>query len=147
MKNEITLILVVFSMSYSQAQDVFTSEVPSVILNNFNLKYPKAKDVEWEKKGTNYQVEFELGWNKDHEIWYTPTGKIVKHKEDISKNKLPDKVQNVIKTNFKNYRVHDVERTSSHGSVVYKLYLNSLLNTDWDLVLDESGKILSKTRD
>ena len=48
------------------AQDLTESQVPSVIVNNFKKEFPKASDVEWEKKGEQYNVEFEIGWGIDY---------------------------------------------------------------------------------
>ncbi|NIJ44193.1 hypothetical protein FHR24_000632 [Wenyingzhuangia heitensis] len=146
MKHSVLIATTLLTFGFTQAQDLFTSEIPSVILNNFNLKYPKARDVEWERKGTNYEVEFETNWNKDHEIWYSATGEIVKHKEDISKKELPEKIQNKINIDFKGYYINDVERVVAYNKTHYKMDVNALLKDNWEIVIDQNGEILSKNR-
>lgn len=131
----------------TQAQDIPQSQVPSVIVNEFNKQFPKATDVEWEMDGSLYNVEFEIGWNIDHEVWYNAEGKVVKHKEDISKSELPKAVIDRIKTDFKGYSIDDLERISDNGKVVYKMELEALTLQDFDVVMDSNGKILSKIAD
>ena len=109
--------------------------------------FPKAADVEWEMSDSLYQVEFEIGWNIDHEVWYNDSGKIVKHKEDISRKELSKKVRNSIKTDFRGYTIDDLERITENGKVVYKMELNSLIHQDWDIVIDADGKVISKMAD
>ncbi|WP_047245511.1 PepSY-like domain-containing protein [Maribacter thermophilus] len=138
------LIATVFS---SQAQDLVQNQVPSVILNKFHEQFAKATDIEWEMDGLLYNVEFEIGWNTDHEIWYDTEGNIIKHKEDISRSELPEAVRNVIKTNFKGYTIDDLERITDNGKVCYKMELNSLVKEDWDVVMDVDGTVLSKIAD
>lgn len=146
-KTQILIIAALSIFSFSQAQDVPQSQVPSVILNAFTSQFPKATDVEWEMSGSLYQVEFEIGWNVDHEVWYNDSGKIVKHKEDISKKELPKVVRNTIKTDFRGYTIDDLERITENGKVVYKMELNSLIHQDWDIVIDADGKVISKMAD
>lgn len=137
-------ITTVFSL---QAQDLTQHQVPSVIVNKFNKQFPKAADIEWEMDGSLYNVEFEIGWNTDHEIGYDTEGNIVKHKEEISKSELPKAVQNGIKTNFSGYAIDDLERITDNGKVFYKMELNSLMKEDWDVVMDADGTVLSKIAD
>ncbi|KDN55610.1 PepSY-like domain-containing protein [Flavobacterium seoulense] len=147
MKKQILTLAAISMFSISMAQDIPSSQVPSVILNQFNKNFPKATDVEWEIKGNLYNVDFETGWNVDHEVWYNAEGKMTKHKEDISLKELPKAVHNKIKTNFKGYTIDDLKRITDNGKVVYKMELNSLLNQDWDVIIDANGTILSKIAD
>src|SRR6478609_6371041 len=68
-------------------QDVPQSQVPSLVVNNFQQSFPKAFDVEWELEGENYKVEFETGLLRDdHEALYDKAGKLLRHKEEISQS-------------------------------------------------------------
>ncbi|WP_026955063.1 PepSY-like domain-containing protein [Algoriphagus vanfongensis] len=147
MKKQILLVATLTIVGLTQAQDLLTQQVPSVILNQFQTEYPKASDIDWEIKGDLYQVEFETGWNVDHEIWYNAEGKILKHKEDISEDDLPKAVKDKIKADFKGYSLDDLERITDKGTIVYKLELNALTKQDFDLVIDAKGMILSKKAD
>ncbi len=147
MKKQIFTLAALSIFGITMAQDISTSQVPSVILNQFNKDFSKANDVDWEMEGNLYNVDFEMGWNIDHEVWYSADGKIIKHKEVIAIKELPKAVSSRINTDFKGYSIDDLERITENGKVVYKMELNSLLNQDWDVVVDASGKVLSKIAD
>ncbi|MBT2162307.1 PepSY-like domain-containing protein [Zobellia barbeyronii] len=133
--------------SIAQAQDIPQSQVPSIIVNKFNKEFPKASDIEWEMDGNLYNVDFEMGWNKDHDVWYNAEGDVVKHKEEIAKSELPKAVKDRIKTDFKGYSVDDLERITDNDKVVYKLELDALTQQDWDAIIDADGNLISKIED
>ncbi|MAX79078.1 MAG: hypothetical protein CL843_02755 [Crocinitomicaceae bacterium] len=148
MKKQILILSTALTINLSiQAQDIPQSQVPSIILNQFNKQFPKATDVEWEMDSNFYNVDFEIGWSTDHEIWYNAEGKMVKHKEDISKSELPKAVNNRIQADFSGYSIDDLERITDNGKVIYKMELNALTQTDWDIVIDSEGKVISKIAD
>ncbi|HMS50815.1 MAG: PepSY-like domain-containing protein [Sphingobacteriales bacterium] len=148
MKKRILIFSVaICTLSAAQAQDIFQYQAPSVIVNEFSKQYPKATDVEWEIEGDFYKVDFETGWNVDHEIWYNAEGKMVKHKEDISKIELPKTVTDRIKTDFNGYTIDDLKRITDNGKIVYKMELNALMKRDWNVVIDTNGNVLSKMAD
>lgn len=148
MKKQILILGVTIAIaSIVRAQDIPQSQVPSVIVNEFNKQFPKATDVEWEMVDNFYNVDFEIGWNTDHEVWYNTEGKIVKHKEDISKSELPKAVNDRIRADFSSHSINDLERISDNGQIIYKMELNALTKPDWEIVIDSEGKILSKIAD
>ncbi|MCO5235264.1 MAG: PepSY-like domain-containing protein [Chitinophagaceae bacterium] len=128
-------------------QDIPKRNVPSVILNNFQKSFPNAKDVEWEKKGDVYKVDFETGtFRNDHSAWYNAGGELIRHKQEISKKNLPRAVLAAIEKDYPGYRVNDVEKITEKNQVSYKMEVKSLTE-DWDIIYDASGKILSKKAD
>ncbi len=148
MKTKILIIGTTLAvLSTLQAQDIPQNQVPSVIVNEFNKEFSKATDIEWEMDGNLYNVDFEIGWNIDHEVWYNTEGKIVKHKKDISKKELPKTVKNRLEKSFKGYTIDDLEQITDNKETVYKMELKSLTKTDWDIVIDASCNVLSKIAD
>lgn len=134
-------------INIASAQDISQSQVPSLVVNNFQQAFPKALDVEWELDGENYKVEFETGvTGKDHNTWYDKTGKLLRHKEEISKSDLPQKVLTKINTEFKSYRVIDVNKITEGDKVTYTLKLNSFTE-EWKVAFDIEGNVLSKVAD
>lgn len=129
------------------AQDIPQSQVPSLVVNNFQQSFPKAFDVEWELKGNLYKAEFETGLlGTDHDVWYDKTGKLVRHRQEISKSDLPQKVLAKINSNFKNYRVEDVKKISEGNKITYTLELKSF-SEEWKVAFDSEGTVLSKVAD
>ncbi len=149
MKKAILISSLAFSCLANTAfgQDIPQSQVPSVIINSFQQAFPKVFDVEWELKGETYKVDFETGLlGTDHEAWYDKTGKLVRHKEDISKSDLPQKIQAKISNNFSGYRTNDIEKITEGDKIMYKLELKSWTE-EWKVAFGNEGNILSKVAD
>ncbi len=128
-------------------QDIPQSQVPSVVVNSFQQKFPKAFDVEWELDGENYKVEFETGLlGTDHDAWYDKTGKLIRHKKKISKSDLPQKVLAKINSDFSGYRVDDVKKITEGNKVTYTLELKTFTE-EWKVAFDSEGNVLSKVAD
>ena len=143
----LTILMICTLAILGYAQDIPQNQVPSAILNQFNSQFPDASNVEWEMKGDLYNAEFEIGWIMDHQVWYNAAGEMVKHKEDISPDELPETVSNRIKTDFNGYTIEDLKRITDKGVVVYKMELNSSQQQDWDVVIDVKGDVVNKKAD
>lgn len=111
--------------STSFAQDIPQSEVPEAVMRSFNEKFPKASDVEWERKGELYEVDFDMGFFTDHEAWFDASGNITRHKEEISKSDLPKAVADAITSQYGEYRIDDVDKITENGKVSYKVELEN----------------------
>ena len=129
------------------AQDIPQSQVPSLVLNSFQQKYPKAYDVEWELKGDLYKVEFEKSLlGDDVEVWFDKSGKVVRSKEEISKSELPKAILDKIDAEFKASIIKDVEKFTDNSTISYKVEIKTI-REEWDVIFDEKGNILSKKLD
>lgn len=122
----INLIIIAFALNFNHAysQDLKANEVPSVIINKFQKEYPKAFDIEWEMDGSNYKVEFEIG-QKDYDVWYSPSGSVVRKKEELTKSELPKSIQNQIKTEYSGYKVDDITKITEGEKITYLVELDS----------------------
>jgi hypothetical protein len=140
-------LTLLFATRHSFAQDIPQSEVPSLVLNSFQQAFPKAADVDWEMDGDKYKVDFEIGLKGvDHEVWYDQSGKLLKHKEEISKADLPEAVQAKIKTDYDSHRIDDVKKITEGGASVYSLEAKKG-NEEWKITFDSAGKELNKIAD
>jgi len=129
------------------AQDIPQSQVPAVVVNSFQQKFPKAKGVDWELKAGLYEAEFETGlFGTDHEVWIQSNGKIVRHKEELAKNDLPKAVIAKVKKDFPGYRIEDVKKITEEQKITYAFEVKSRTD-EWKLVVDTQGDILGKIRD
>ncbi len=143
----IAVLAFLFLTTKSFAQDITQDQVPSLVLNSFQQSYSKAFDVDWELDGEKYKVEFELGLpGRDHEIWYDESGKLLRHKEEISKGDLPKAVQTKLKTDYSSYRIDDVKKITEGALATYTLEVKNLTE-EWKLALDSEGNVLSKIAD
>ncbi|MDR2275215.1 MAG: PepSY-like domain-containing protein [Sphingobacterium sp.] len=129
------------------AQDMLQSQVPAVVVNSFQQKFPKAKGVDWELKGGIYEAEFETGlFGTDHEVWIQSNGRIVRHKEELTKNDLPKMITAKVKKDFPGYRITDVKKITEEQKITYAFEVKSG-SDEWKLVSDTQGNILTKVRD
>lgn len=148
MKKVILIVAVVCTCfaNTSFGQDIPQSNVPSVIVNSFQKAYPNAADVEWEMKKDLYKVDFEIGAGIDHSLWYDNTGKLIKHKEAITKGSLPQAVLDKIKTDFPGHRIEDVSKITKGDKVTYKMELKSA-KEEWKATFDATGTLIKKIAD
>lgn len=139
----IQIMIVIFLSSTSIfAQDILESQVPSVILNNFKKDFPKAKDVEWDRQGDQYNVDFEIGWVTDYEAWYSSSGKLNKYTKEISEKDLPKAVKNLIKNQYKGYHIDDVKKITENGLETYDVEIKKG-NDELELILSGKGKLIN----
>lgn len=140
MKKQILWVVCLLFAGTVYAQDLPQQDVPSVVVNVFNQRFPKAVDVEWEKKGDLYNVEFEIG-RRDHEAWIDGKGNMVRHKQEISSRELPKAVTSSIKKMFTAYRLSDVDKIQEGDKTRYKVEVKTL-TAEQDLWFDDKGNPL-----
>lgn len=138
----IQLIAILFlTTTFAQAQDINESQVPSVVLNTFKTEFPKASDVEWEKQGNQYQVEFEIGYFSDYEAWFKASGDIILYEVEISKRKLPVAVKNTVQQKYKAYQIDDVKKINEKGQISYTIELEKG-QEEINIIINENGQII-----
>jgi len=136
-----------FFASTVHGENLPKSQVPSLVINSFEQAFPKAFGVEWELDGQLYKVEFEIGLlGADHDVWYDKAGKLIRHKEEISKSDLPQVVLEKIKSDFSGYRINDVKKITEEGKASYTLELKKFAK-EWKMAFDADGNILSQIED
>jgi hypothetical protein len=124
MKTMLSIIILVAGLtSAAISQDISEKEVPSLVLNAFQTKYPNAGQVDWELKGDVYKAEFEVG-SREHDLWIDKSGKITKHKEDFPKSDLPQAITQKIESEFKDYKIDDADKIEEGGKVTYEVDLD-----------------------
>jgi uncharacterized membrane protein YkoI len=122
-------------------QDIPESQVPSVILNNFKKQFSEASDIEWEKKGDLYNVEFEIGWFTDYEAWFNADGKMTRYTQEITDKDFPKAVSNAIKKQYSGYRIDDVKKIVENGVETYKVELEKG-HEEIDVLFSKDGKVI-----
>src|SRR5690606_35987036 len=142
--------LAVTSLAYlpAAAQGAQKRGVPAVVLNAFQQQFPKARQVEWEKKRDgNYEAELDNGvLSRDHQAIIIPEGKVLRHEEEMSSYSLHDAVKQQIKAEFDGYRVGDAKKIDTAGSITYKVELDSRYG-DLEVIFDPAGKIVKERMD
>lgn len=143
----IVAISLLFASGTLFAQKISKNEVPSLVINSFQQAFPKASDIDWKRDGELYKVDFEIGIpDLDHDVWYENTGKLIKHKEEISKSDLPKEIKTKIETEFADYKIDDIKKITEEDRVNYVVELESI-QQDWKVSFDANGTVLNKIPD
>lgn len=121
------------------AQDIPASRVPAAVSKAFKTKFPKATAPDWEKKGADYEVEFNVSM-ADHKAIYSETGKLLRYKRDIRNADLPAAVKRTIETDYKGFRIDDADRLEIGGVTYYQVELDGK-PSDQKLVFTKDGKV------
>ncbi|WP_304136993.1 PepSY-like domain-containing protein [Mesonia mobilis] len=141
LKSFIVLLMVGFTMD---AQDINSSELPTVIQSHFKQAYNNATDIEWEKEMDHYQVEFEID-RMDYEVWYTSDGKQVKLEKELHLNELPTAIKSAIKKKYSDYSIDDCELREENGNVIYLLELEKWFD-EIEVIYDANAKLLKEIK-
>jgi hypothetical protein len=143
-KITLALFLLVGGIASSKAQDIKVKDVPAAIRTTFAKQYPKATDVDWELKGGNYEVDFDLG-KSDHKVTYATDGKVVSVEKELLKSQLPTSIAKAVKSKYPKGRVDGVTWISTAGKVTYKVDIEGV--PDVNAWYDASGKFLKEIPD
>jgi len=103
-----SITAVLFTTILFFACETSVEEVPDNILNAFNSEYPNAMEVEWEKEGQGYEVEFEEN-EVEMEITYDMQGNIIESELDVSEDELPAATTKYIEANYPGYEIDDAD--------------------------------------
>lgn len=147
MKYLILIATMVFWFGNVNAQKMPASEVPTVVKDALMKAYSNPMDVEWEKKGDNYKVEFDVG-KLEHELWISPAGDIMRHKEDVASTDLPTAIMNKLMMEYSGFTIDEVEKLTVGTRVLYKVELGKEeANTEEEtiLIMDENAKTYERT--
>ncbi len=146
MKNLKIAALLLFATAAVSAQDLKTDEVPANLQSKFNTAYTNVTDVEWEKKGDHYKVEFEIN-KMDHDVWYDAEGNVIKSEIEISASELPSAISSAVKAKYADYKIDSVEVSEEGGKKTYEVEIEKGWTKERKLILDASGKILHDKED
>ena len=140
----VTGFLLVGGIVNSNAQDIDTKDVPAAVKTAFKSTYAKATDVDWELKGSNYEVDFEIA-RIDHKATYTSAGKLISLEKDISNNQLPAAVLKSIKAKYPNGKIDGANWISTAGKISYKVDIDG--TPDVNAWYDATGRFIKEVAD
>lgn len=144
MKNLKIATVALFASAAVSAQDLTISQVPTNLNSNFQKTYPNATDVEWEREGENYKVEFEMG-QMDNEIYYGKNGNVLKSEMEITENGLPPAVKKTVQNKYPNYKIDEVVVTEENGRKTYGVELEKWFQKDKKLLIAGDGTFINES--
>lgn len=140
MNRIIGIILLVFFAESSFAQDIHQSNIPAVVLNSFQVKFPNAEDVSWKQEGGNYHIKFKAN-RKFNELYMDYRGTVLKYHQDLWGSEVPESVLNTIKSRVKYFDLNDADLIKEGKDIVYEINFE-IDGKDHDFWIDEKGELL-----
>ena len=141
MKNLKIAAIALLATATVSAQDIANDKVPTSLNSSFQKAFPNASDIEWEKDGVNFKVEFDQD-NMENEIWYSNNGEILKTEKELTLKDLPSAVIATIKSKYPKYDIDEVELSEAKGKKTYEVELEKWFSEDVKLMIAEDGSIL-----
>ena len=128
-KTQVILLLMVFNLCFFSCQINKSIEVPTIVLESFEVKYPNEKDPSWEIDAhNNFEAHFKIEGVK-HRADFLPSGEWVETEISISKKELPEAIKQKIKENYSYYKITEIEKVS-----------NALKGEFYDVEFKQKGK-------
>ncbi|TPE40304.1 hypothetical protein FJM65_20335 [Pontibacter mangrovi] len=104
------------------SDDIKPGDVPAAVTETFSSTFPDAQNVEWEKKGEDYEAEFDVA-TVDYDALFSASGTLLKHKYDVPEAELPEEVKAGISQNYAGFRVDDADAVVQDGNTYYQVEL------------------------
>ncbi|WP_413995944.1 PepSY-like domain-containing protein [Maribacter sp. 2307ULW6-5] len=146
MKTLKTTVMALLAAATMNAQDLGPNEVPQSFTDGLKKMYPEARDIEWERNGTDYKVEFHVG-RMEHEIWFNKDGKHVRVEKEITTARMPAGLLDIIERDYPDHKIDSVESIEKDGQTTYEVELEKSWNEEIKIVYTTTGKVLSVVRD
>ncbi len=122
-------------------------KLPKVVLDAVKAKFPDAELTGAEKDDENGKIQFEVALkHKGHkyEVIVTPEGKIVAIEKEIAIKDLPKAVTAALAEKYPKATYKKAEEITKGEKLSYEVLLVTAQNTQVEVVLDPSGKILEE---
>lgn len=131
-----------YNFRIDHPRDTYPSEK---LRTAFKNHFPGATDVDWEKGGKLYEVEFEIK-QVDYKAFYDEAGDLIMYKHDIHLSELPENLYKTITAKYPNYRFDDLEKIVKAGETSYKIELEKG-DVDVKFTIKPDGSIINETVD
>ena len=98
--NRILMILTVVAATVVMACDMYEDGIPPKnIRNEFKAMYSDARDIDWDREGTNWKVSFDTGTMQnrvEHEAVFDASGKWVLTETELYLSAVPQSVKDAL---------------------------------------------------
>jgi hypothetical protein len=127
----------------TKSNDKANVDVPAAVKSDFEQKYPAANDVEWEKDGNEYKVDFRINGEKNT-LKYGEDNSVKKSEIRIDKSALPAAVTKTVESQYSGYTIEKADEINEVGKG--KQYEVEVKKGDevLDVHLTPNGEIIKK---
>ncbi|WP_022824540.1 hypothetical protein [Hymenobacter norwichensis] len=132
--------LLLLACNKDDSDDVKPNDVPEVVKTSFATRFTTVTNLEWEKKGDDYEADFDVN-TVDYKALLNPSGTVLKYKYDILATELPAAVQATINQKYAGMRIDEAEKLfqGTETNPLYQVDLDSN-GQDKDVVFSADGQ-------
>ncbi len=142
MKTVLSILIVLWSGSFANAQKLNESQVPASVISAFHKMYPAEKDNGWEMEDGNYEAEMNNSAGESSVI-FTATGALIQTEKEISVKELPAAIANYVSKNYAGAEIKEAAQiTDVKGVKTFEAEVK-----DYDLIFDAKGNFVREERD
>jgi len=143
-------MVVVVLVTSVEAKTIALEDIPAVVLTGLKKHHHDAGAITVDKEThfglTLYEVKF-VTHGQQHQALFDQQGRSFAHEEAINIQQLPPSVQATVRKLFNQLTLKDAEAIHHpDGRIEYEIDVVGD-GLDWELVLDNQAKLLSKERD
>ena len=137
-----TIVVVAFLLFFANAnaQRISQSNVPAVVLNSFQVKFPNAEDLEWKLNDGDYEVNCKVN-GKSNEVKMDFRGKVLKLHQDLYVSEIPKSVLASIRQKEPFFDVNDADKFEENGKVIYTVKFEND-HRDRFFWIDDKGQLI-----
>ncbi|PNW27512.1 PepSY-like domain-containing protein [Formosa algae] len=140
------LIVVTFLVGSFFAFTITTEKAPKKVTYAFELKFPKAKKVKWEKENdTEWEVEFKMN-KTEYSANFLEDGTWTETEHEVNKRDIPAIVKSSLLSNFPGFKIEEAEISESKNGTVYEFEIEKD-KEEIEVVIDVNGNIVKKTNE
>lgn len=145
MKKIIALFLLILLTVNAFAQNINQSNVPAVVLNTFQLKFPNADDVNWKLDKGNYKINFKLN-SKSSTLKMDFKGTVLEQVLKLYSSELPKSTLATIRSKIPSFDIDKAEKHEKGDKVYYEVLLKNEGKNNFFWINDK-GKLLKYRRE
>ncbi|MCF8309376.1 MAG: PepSY-like domain-containing protein [Bacteroidales bacterium] len=138
----IVSIVLMFALSGKAQDEMESPKVPDPVKKAFKTEKPKMNDVEWEKEGNYFAVEFkEEGVEK--EMVYDAKGNVVSTETGIDTGSLMPSIKKYLEENYRDYEIEEAEKIEKKGKTSFEVEVEAN-DEEIELLFDSNGQFIKE---
>jgi hypothetical protein len=126
----------------SSGMYVMQSDVPSVIVYNFQRMNPVSVNAVWNKEQCGYSVIYSTPKKESGYASFCEDGSMIDSQMEVSESSVPSEMKKHIKKNHKGYKTMSYYKTGSGKNSGYMVELSNGSGEDQTLYFDSKGKMM-----
>jgi len=138
----IIILLTGILLSAGYAQNLYTKDIPKIVIDKFNSSFPKAANVKWTIEKSNYEASFKTS-RKEMSVNFDEKGNVVETETEIKLSGLPVEIRTSISKNYSGYKITEITKIKTRGITTYEAEVTHGKDK-MDLMYDDHGVLKSK---